>query len=484
MLWLAAQWSWLATDRLLRDGDEEGHVGAAELFRQDLVDGHPLAFLQRLVAGDMGDYPSLYPATVGAWWTALGVGDPGAPVVELIGSAWVLLTAVACMRIAGRADGHRGPAGLAAFVVATLLPLPVGLSRHFMPEGMLVPAVALAVLAALRLGERPTVGRALALGVAAGAGLLVKQTFVFLAGPAVLAAILLSARRAADRGRIALMTGLSALATALVAGPWYLSHLQAQLAYGSASAGASGEGGLLAHALYYPAVGLLLVVGPALAVPAGVAAILAARQGGRSRTVVALAAAWLLGAVLLLSLLPKKYPRLIAPAAPAVAVLVGAAASTRRGRGLAGLAAGAGGAWLAVRSTSPPLPLPEPLQQVVPGCPQQWLRAPIDDDLGLSAVATVLARHGTGPVRVVDAPELPCDLQTSPPWDSHLSPYLRRTGQDRHVWSDRDEGEEGGGAQDAVEVRFLPDGADGGPGAGGGEFVQVPRLGGAFRITP
>ena len=46
--WLVASWAWLRSDALLRDGDEEGHVGAAELFRADLLQGDVAGFVPAL----------------------------------------------------------------------------------------------------------------------------------------------------------------------------------------------------------------------------------------------------------------------------------------------------------------------------------------------------------------------------------------------------------------------------------------------------
>lgn len=473
-VWTAGNLLWLASDRLPRDGDEEGHVGAAELFRADLLGGDPLAFLRRLLVDDMGEYPSLYPALEGAWWWMTGAGDPGAPLVRGLGLLWVLLAAAAVGALARRVSPG---AGLAAFVATTLLPLPVGLARHFMPEGLLVAAVALAVLAAWRAAESSApafetparVGRWLVLGIALGAGLLVKQTFVLLAGPAVLAALWL-----AGPPRLWGL-GVAALVATAVAGPWTLGHLDAQVAYLGASATGSDGPGLLSHLAFYPAALVSIVAGPPLAIAAAVGLAAPQRSGtGAARRLVLLAVAWLLGATLLLTLVPKKYPRLLAPAAPAIALLAGL--GLVRGRhpvATGGALLGLGAAWLGLRSLTPGPQLPGALQQVVPGCPQQWLRAPVDDDLGLAAIAARVRAAPDGPVRFVGDPVVPCALQTTPPLVAHVSPYLRRVGLDRDLLRDDQPGPA------VLRFTWSESCTDGGT-----QPIEIPRLGGCFRVEP
>jgi len=472
-VWGLANLAWLHQDLLPRDGDEEGHVGAAELFREDLRAHDLVGFLHRLWVGDMGDYPSLYPAVTGAWWWTTGVGEPGVPQVRALGLLWVLVAALGTAAIARRSGRPGAP--LLAFVTVTLLPLPVGLGRHLMPEGMLVAATVLAVLAALRSAEAPSLGRGLVLGLALGAGLLLKQTFVLLAGPGVLAALVLGSTTSAPAAR-ARALGAALLGCCLLAGPWYLLHLRAQLAYGSDSAAHPGAASLLAHLAWHPVALVLLVVGPPLSALAALGLALALRAGGPGRQVALLAGAWLLGCLLLLTAIPKKYPRLLAPVAPAAALLVAAGLSERR------LLSGSavlllGGGWLGWRSTHAPLDLPRSLQRVVPGCPQHWLRPPVDDDLGLAAVAARVREAGPGPVRVIGGPDIPCALQTTAPWAEQLSPYLRRTGDDREVLL-------GPGPQPAAltlrwEADGLPSTAQAEPGA---PLLAVPLLRGHFRL--
>lgn len=456
LLWTLGNLAWLAQDRLPRDGDEEGHIGAAELFRADLLEAGPTAFLHRLFLEPMGDYPSLYPALVGATWALSGQGDPALLPLRALGLLWILLGAFAAARIAARAGPAAAPL---AFLAATLLPLPVGLARHYMPEGLLVALLPLAALAALRLVEAPRPDRALLLGLWLGLGLLAKQTLLPLLAP--LLAWLVARRLPATRWL------LLALPAALLAGPFYVRELGHQLDYLGQSATRAGEASLWASLLFHPVALLLLGLGPPLSLLL-LPGLRAARRPGPAR----LAALLLLGGLLAFTLVPKKYPRLLAPVGPLAAVLIGVGWARRPRLGAALLVLGGGG-WLGWRSLSPGLVLPAPLQQVVPGCPQHWLRAPVDDDLALSAVAERLAALPPGPVRVLDGPEIPCELQTTAPWAEHLGPYLRRTGRDREVLI-----EASGAASSrraAATLHYRPGSPPSDP-----EVIPLPRLGGAL----
>ena len=101
-VWLALSIGWIALDRLVRDGDEEGHVGAAELFRGDLVVGDWLGFVERLWLGPMGEYPQAFTAVVGFWWWLTGVAQPGDAVVRSICLLSLVVAALATGRIARR----------------------------------------------------------------------------------------------------------------------------------------------------------------------------------------------------------------------------------------------------------------------------------------------------------------------------------------------------------------------------------------------
>jgi hypothetical protein len=439
--------AWLGQDRMVRDGDEEGHVGAAEMFRWDLQQRAPGQFLKRALVEDMGDYPSLYPATVGLWWWAMD-GLPGRPAVRGVNLGFLLLTAASVAGTALLLRVDRGPALLGGSSVL-FLPLNAGIARHFMPEGALVAAVALAILAAAWQRRRPGWGSALLLGLSLGLGLLTKQTFPLYAGLPVL--LLLRWDRSL----------LAAPAGALIAGPWLWNNLGEQLGYAGGSVGYE-AGGWLDHALYYPLALWQPALGPVWLVLLALGGLLGFQR--RLRSPVVLGLAWLVGGVLVLSLIPKKYDRLLAPLLPATGLVLAAAVDRRRGLSV-GVLLGAG--WtLAASHHELALAGPSPRAEAFhPGCVQVWLRPPIDDDLGLSRVLEFAATRPPGPVRVIDPPEIPCSVQTTHPWSYHLGPYLRRGGQDREIL------EEGAGT---IEVDFRPNAP--------GERVDLPLLGVGFSL--
>lgn len=469
--WLGLSVAWLDADRMVRDGDEEGHVGAAELFAGQLAAGDHLGFLRDAFAGDLGEYPPLFPALVGAWWHLFG-GQPGAPPVRAVCLLGLLLAAWATGRLAGAAHGAPGwkaseaprpgeAAELLAFGLTLCLPLANGLSRHFMPEGLLVGAVATTIWLAWRAGDRPGPGGALALGIAFGLGLLVKQTFGILA-------IVPVAVAAARSGRWLVVSGAAAAA---VAGPWYLRHLSAQLAYGQQSVAASPEAAtdLLSTLAYYPATAVWLGLGPCIALVTLVAlTILVLRARREGRVTLAIGLAWGLGGLLLLTVVPKKYPRLLAPLTPAAALLAGVAAAHVPRRRLAiALALPPAAAWAAGASL---LPIAEPgfVPQVDPRCLQVWMRPPAPDDLGLAAVAAAVSGAREGPVVVIGGPDIPCGVQTTHPWLGHLAPYLRRAGLERDILTD---------GRGAVRIDWTQAEA-----RRGGSWVPVPALDGGFSL--
>ncbi len=470
ILWVLGSLWWLSEDQLLRDGDEEGHVGAAELMRLHLDGGNLRAFAWDTWRGDLGEYPPFYPALVGAWWWLGGSGLPGATPIRAVNLLGLMLAAWATAQLAGRLQqdledrsNARLPAetvaSLTAFAVVLTLPLANGLARHFMPEGLLVGWVALSVWLAARAADRGDNASVFALGAALGVGMLIKQTFLPLAAlPVVVAGMGLRSR----------WLGVLLLA-ASIAGPWYWAHLGDQTRYISSSVQAGPQASQLNHLLYYPAAMVHLVAGP-VAVGAGLlGGLLAWRRGGRGlRRGLAVALAWLLGLVLLV-VIPKKYPRLAAPIAPALGLLAGLGAAQLRRRETVPLATVlCGTGWLIWSSTSPPTD-PSWVPQVDEKCPQRWLRPAYASDMGLSAIVDELSNAGPGPLAVSGAPEIPCTVQTTHPWIHHLDPYLRRSGAERPVV-------EGTSRAAAVQATFLP--AE----AGKPDDLSLPDLGLVLRL--
>lgn len=424
-VWMVMSLMWLRSDRLLRDGDEEGHVGAAELFRSDLIDGNVLGFIERLWVGPMGEYPQAFAAAVGAWWWATGVGDPSDVTVRAVALVSLPVAALATGRIAARLNGGERGAAIEAWVTVLVLTVPLcnGLVRHFMPEGALMAVTALAVLSALRWADYPSWGRSVQLGAVLGLGVLTKQTFV-------LAAILPVAWAVRHRVvRRPAMVVVVALTAGLLAGPWVFANLGPQWAYAGDSVAGHGSIAQWSHLSFYPRSILLLGLGPVLS-----AGLLWAVARGRRNDAWMMGMLWLLGGLLILVLIPKKYPRLMAPMLPAVAVVLSTAIGTHAWRWRGVLVAAAGWTmWVSIDS----LAIHTRTPSVDPGCPQQWVRPPSPTDAGLTAAADALASLGPGDVLVVNDPAIPCSLQTTHDWSNHLGPLLRRRGQERTVHRDK-----------------------------------------------
>lgn len=466
-LWLGGNLAWLRADRLVRDGDEEGHVGAAELFLHEALSGDLLAFVDMAWRGSLGEYPPLFPAVVGGVWALVGGGDPGRLAVRGVCLAGVLLAALCMGRVAEEhvdARGHRaddpaptGPlAGALAFVLTLSLPLAGGLSRHFMPEGLLVGMVGLAVASASWAGAAPSVWRGLVLGAVCGLGLLTKQTFVLYA---VVPVVIL----AAPLRRAALGTVVGAAA---VAGPWYGAQLVRQLAYVQGSVGGGGAASSVAHLLYYPALLPWSLAGPVVLGAALVSLMVLQRSGVRdSRRGLAAAMGWLAVTLALLTVIPKKYPRLGAPLGLPVVLLaaLGLPRSERRGPASVVVAVGAM-AWSAGLTATGQQSAPW-TPTVDPRCEQRWLRPPAPELLGLDAVVAAVRVAPPGVVAVSGNPEIPCTVQTTHGWLSHLEPALRRAGLEREVVV-------GVRRSAAVQVVFTEDPAP----VPGAQVVPLPAL--------
>ncbi|MFM2247342.1 MAG: hypothetical protein RL071_3416 [Pseudomonadota bacterium] len=409
-----------------RDGDEEGHLGAAELFAQLYREGRWVEAARDALAGRLGEYPPLWPAMLGLGWWALG-GAPedlplrAVPLISMGITAAALSSFTRSLLDPEGVDGPGGPAaraGRLAAALCLLLPLPVGLARHYMPEAPLMAAVAAAIALGERAAQRPSPGRLVAYGLTLGAALLIKQTAALTLWLPALALAL----RQGPRGVFPL------LVAGLCFAPWLLRNLEDQLQYAQNSADAQ-PAPLWAHALGVPAQWLWSGLGP----PLGLLTLgaLAAAAGRRRLSAWSPALLWLIGGLLGLWLIPKKYPRLVLPTAPAALPLL-AAALAGGPRWAAPLALSGGAGWLLVASLHR---LPEPpLSDVLdPRCPQTWLGPSDPDDLGLGATVAALARLPPGPVAVIAPPAIPCAVQTTHDWVEHLGPRLRRAGQEREL---------------------------------------------------
>lgn len=451
LAFLAGNAAWLAQDRLVRDGDEEGHVGAAELFVHDLRSADWGMAASRALWQDMGDYPALYPAVVGVWWWATGEGQPERPAVRAVNLGFLLLAALGVAGAGRRLGLERGAAALGGAAVLAL-PLNVGLARHFMPEGAVVAMAALTVWAAAAQDPRRSLGPGLALGLCLGLGLLSKQTFPL----AVLVPLLVLVRP----GPALIWVGLGAG----VALPWVVNNWQEQRAYGAASAAYASDASTLDHLVYYPVELGSSALGPVWALLlVGLLPVALRGPGARAGR---LGLAWLVGGLLVLTAIPKKYDRLAAPLLPAAGLIVGAAVAARPRLGWGLLLPAAWTGWVSVADTrwSRPSAFVEDFH---PGCAQRWVRPPDPRGLGFEALAARLEPLPPGPVAVLAGPEIPCEVQTTFGWTAHLEPWLRRAGQERAVVEDP--------AGAVLVVDFGPD-------PRGEERLQVPVLGVEARL--
>jgi hypothetical protein len=112
-----------------------------------------------------------------------------------------------------RVGGER--VGLTAAAIAALYPLLVVLDGSVRSESLYAPLLAFGLLAAYRLVDRPTLGRAAVLGVLFGAAALTRSEAVLL----FLIVLAVAARRLAPGARLRPLA-VSALAAALVLSPW------------------------------------------------------------------------------------------------------------------------------------------------------------------------------------------------------------------------------------------------------------------------
>lgn len=465
VIWLVVSAVWLVQDRVVRDGDEQYVVEVAHSVADRLGE----ADLRVLAEPPESTYPPLYTQALGLWWFAAGGGQPGRPAVRAFGLLLLLVAAAATARLARRSFGGVTAASTSeqdwaealTFAAVLCLPLATGLARHFMIEGGVVAAVAVSILLGARAGEAPSRSRALLLGLALGAGCLVKQTFpIYAAAP-----VLFAARR--QRG----LWAITVVAAAAVAAPWYLTGLTEQVAYTSHSLSVDGDLHPADPWIFYPIVLGRTALGPVLSLGLIGALVWAARSHHRGR--LALGAVWFVGGLVVLMVLGKKYPRLVVPLTPAVALMVGVAVAHVRARLWPAAAVGVALAlaWLGWASWTTMTPLP--LVERVSRCDYQfWLRAPRPDDLGMAAVAEFVAGHPGRDVVVVNGPLIPSEVRTTLHWAHHLRWYLQFEGLDNPVIEAH--GPAALAAPPAVVLEW---------GGGSGQRVEVPSMEAYFTLS-
>ncbi len=415
LLWTGAQAAWLGADHRITEGDVVSNTGALELFHEEAGRSGLPTVLRRSWTEDFGEYPTLAPALQG--WAArrLGVRDVGGDGPPLEGLLWAWLLVIASVAAARRVSP-----GSEAWTAALLLlsPFVAGLARHVLLEVPMAAAIALTAALGLRAaaGDRPGWGAWIACGAAAGAALLCKQTAILALAPLAL----LGWRR--RRGVL-----VAAATAAAVAGPWYLRRLGAESDYLWRSAEANPDAvGALHQLAIYPLALLQLPWGP-WGVLAFVIGGLAVRQHpGRRDLLVALA----VGLIPLL-LVPKKYPRLLLPLLPLIAIWLGAWLNRwpRRAQGL--LFAGLLGAQIAA-FTGALTPSMLGLTGLDERCAQRWIRGPHREGVDWAGILAAVETHGGRSeetrVGAVRWPVPPCTHQTTLDLGEHLRIAARRAG--------------------------------------------------------
>lgn len=409
LFWAVVQGSWLHSDHLIRDGDEEGHVGAAELFRDVLLENGFWTWLCQALQGDFGEYPPLFASLLGAWWAVFPFA-PEHPILRSFGSVLCLGTACCIARLVWKLRGNWS----LAFTATLLLPLLNGLGRHFMPETLLTFMIAGFAMMLVEESETPSLRNKILLGVFAGLGLLTKQSFLLLAP--ILALGFLFTTRLSLRQIIP-----SVLLTIGIASPWYLQQFSKQSQYVQDSIQNDLSIDLLAHSLFYPSV--ILLIGWGLL---GSVLFLALLLKNRSENLPSWTWIWLIAGLLILCLLPKKYPRLLLPWLPVLGIFLGLLSkkfSTQQNLLVTALL------FLQLMGLSVLPSIPIPFQtKIDDGCPQIWLRPSSDSDFQLSRIREIVAANPGLSIAVLGDVSIDCQIQSTHNWTYHLDPYLRRHG--------------------------------------------------------
>jgi 4-amino-4-deoxy-L-arabinose transferase-like glycosyltransferase len=243
-------------------------------------------------------------------------------------------------------------ARLLAILLVASMPLMVGLYHDVLQDFLLVTLTAVSILLLLLTRQFDNRRASLMLGLAMGLGTLTKVTFpIFLAGPllvvfaqTILPMLKAGSRRATHPGRI-LGNVFGAVAVCLaVALPWYLPNLTATLEYirsttsGPLSEGAGPTDPLTFHAIVSFTMGVFnenvsWIIGLTGLIAIGLClSRLPAWRSMPTRLLVNLGflLAWALIPYLLIATAHNQDVRLMAPAMPAIAVIVGGAMSAVR----------------------------------------------------------------------------------------------------------------------------------------------------------
>jgi 4-amino-4-deoxy-L-arabinose transferase-like glycosyltransferase len=161
------------------------------------------------------DKPPLYPLLLAlpslAGWKAL--------VAHRVASCLMGALLVVAVGLLGRRAGGSARAGLIAAAIAALYPLLVVLDGAVRSESLYAPLVAFALLAAYRLADRPSAGRAAALGALGGAAALTRSEALLL-----LALLLAAVLPRLPRPRRLRLAAVAIGVAALVLAPWVVRN--------------------------------------------------------------------------------------------------------------------------------------------------------------------------------------------------------------------------------------------------------------------
>ena len=345
---------WIFLDNSTPSFDQSSYMNVAMAFRDALQNGGPKDLFDAIKDTDPARGP-LFSIVILPFLLVFGDDSRSGVLPNIIFAPILYLAAGQIAWIIFRS----GTARLLAIAFVATMPLLVGLHHEILQDYLLVTLTTVSVLLLL-LGERFQKRRfCIGLGVAMGLGTLTKVTFpVFLAGP--LAVVLawvayeqIAARRtrspAPDLRAAAINLGLAALVYAAIIAPWYITNLQPTLDYiesttsGPLSEGAGPENPLTFHAITAFTTGMVndhvsWILG--LAFLAALAFDLPA-LGRLFRPVVrgeplirlALVAAWATIPYLIVATAHNQDYRLMAPALPAMAVIVAGAVAAIPARG-------------------------------------------------------------------------------------------------------------------------------------------------------
>ena len=415
--WCLVNWSWISNDRLLRDGDEEGHVGAMELFKDLWIQDGFYVWLVEMWQGNYGEYPPLFAGIMGAWWGIAtqidGTTPPSDIAVRGALLIWPLVTAIATARIAYRIDWNWRIAGS----MTLLIPLLVGVGRHFMLEPMMTALSTVSIAVAFEWRHKPSVWKACFTGICLGLGALTKQTIVFVA-PWVILSIFI-------RGKKRWHLLIVLLCCIPIIAPWFIQQLDVQEGYLTRSASGKLDTGPILQVLFYPltvlyAVGLLLPM-----------FVLCKNVQWRNLPV----SIWVwIGTLGLFMIVPKQYPRLLLPWIP-VLPLLWSCGWTHMNKTHMNPLFVIGILGIGLFGLQPLNQYQQQLQHTYEdiifantddGCAQIWIRNPSDKDGDLSTISQHLQNTTDKTIAIFGNPQVPCHIQTTHEWRYHLEPYLRR----------------------------------------------------------